>query len=48
MNEIVSKQIENLIKKAGESHDSSDAMRYSQAACNIANALITLKNALAL
>jgi len=46
MNETVAKQVEALIKKASEAQDSQDSMRFSQAACNAANALITLKNAL--
>jgi hypothetical protein len=48
MDENVGKQIEALLKKASESHDSSDAQRFTQAACNAANALITYKNARAI
>ena len=32
------KQIEDLIDKAADAHDSGDALRFSQAACNAANA----------
>lgn len=32
------KQIEALIDKAASAHDSGDALRFSQAACNAANA----------
>jgi hypothetical protein len=35
--------VERLIEKASHSVDSSDAMRFSQAACNAANALCALK-----
>lgn len=38
------KEIEELIKKASFAHDSSDAMRFSQAAQNAANALCALAN----
>lgn len=38
--------IETLITKAANAHDSGDAMRFSQAACNAANALAVLKNVL--
>jgi hypothetical protein len=31
--------VEELVKKAAEAHDSGDAQRFSQAACNAANAL---------
>lgn len=33
-----------LIKKANEVASADEAMRFSQAACNAANALATLKN----
>ena len=39
------KHIEELIKKAAESNDSNDAQRYSQAACNAANAMCALGSA---
>lgn len=32
------KHIDSLIEKAAKAGDSSDAMRFSQAACNAANA----------
>ena len=38
-------QVEELIAKASKSEKSEDAMRFSQAAYNAANALSTLKNA---
>jgi hypothetical protein len=34
-----SKEIEALIDKAAKSEDSGDALRFSQAACNAANAM---------
>ncbi len=37
-----SKEVETLIDKAAQAEDSSDAMRFSQAACNAANALCAL------
>lgn len=39
-----SKNIEDLVNKAGAADKSEDAMRFSQAAVNAANALIVLKN----
>ena len=39
------KHVEELIKKAGESTDSNDALKFSQAACNVANAMCSLSNA---
>ena len=39
------KEIESLIDKAARSQDSGDALRFSQAACNAANALCSLKTA---
>lgn len=38
-------EVEALIKKAAEAHDSADAVRFSQAACNAANALCALASA---
>lgn len=35
----VSKEVESLVKKAAEAEKSEDAMRFSQAACNAANAM---------
>lgn len=32
-------QVESLVAKAAQAHDSADALRFSQAACNVANAL---------
>lgn len=39
------KHVEDLIKKAGESHDSNDALKFSQAATNAANAMCALRAA---
>jgi hypothetical protein len=36
------KHVENLIKKAVEAHASEDALRFSQAALNAANAMVAL------
>lgn len=36
--------VHTLIKKASETDKSEDAMRFSQAACNAANALACLAN----
>jgi hypothetical protein len=41
-----SNEIKKLVEKAAEAHDSSDAMRFTQAACNAANAMCALKTAL--
>ncbi len=38
------KHVETLLKLAAEAKDSGDAMRYSQAALNAANAIIGLSN----
>lgn len=38
--------VETLSKKAAEAKDSGDAMRFSQAAVNIANAMCAVKAAL--
>ncbi|QIG76617.1 hypothetical protein EVC27_095 [Rhizobium phage RHph_I1_6] len=38
------KEIEVLIDKAAKAHDSADALRFSQAACNAANAVVAMKN----
>lgn len=37
--------VESLSKKAAEADKSEDAMRYSQAACNVANAMCAVKSA---
>jgi len=39
--------VEALIKKAADADKSEDAMRFSQAACNAANAMCALKIATA-
>jgi hypothetical protein len=38
------KNILELVSKAAKASDSGDAMRFSQAACNAANALAVLRN----
>lgn len=38
----VSKEVEALVKKAAESVKPDDAMKFSQAACNAANAMACL------
>lgn len=38
------KHVETLVAKSADAVDSGDAMRFSQAANNAANALITLRN----
>lgn len=40
-----SKEIEALIDKAAEADDSGDALRFSQAACNAANAMCAVASA---
>lgn len=35
----VTKEIESLVKKAEQAGDSNDALKFSQAACNAANAM---------
>lgn len=40
-NELV-KEVEKMIKKAGDSQDSNDALKFSQAACNAANAVSSI------
>lgn len=40
------KEIVALIEKAAKAEKSEDALRFSQAACNAANAMCALKNAL--
>ena len=39
------KNVEELIKKAAAAEKSEDAQRFSQAACNAANAMCALGNA---
>lgn len=38
-------KVEELIDKAAKADKSEDALRFSQAACNAANAMCSLKNA---
>jgi hypothetical protein len=40
------KEVEVLIEKAAKSEKSEDALRFSQAACNAANAMCAVGNAL--
>lgn len=39
------KEVEALIDKAAKAQDSGDAIRFSQAACNAANAMCAVKQA---
>jgi len=39
------KHVEEMIVKAAKAHDSGDALRFSQAACNAANAMCALVGA---
>lgn len=41
-----SKQVEVLIDKAADAAKSEDALRFSQAACNAANAMCSVKSAM--
>jgi hypothetical protein len=41
------KDVETLIDKAAKAEKSEDAMRFSQAACNVANAMCAVKAATA-
>ena len=43
--ENMSKEIETLINKASKAEKSEDAVRFSQAACNAANAMCAVKTA---
>ena len=45
MDEQKRKAVEVLIEKAASAEKSEDAMRFSQAACNVANAMCAIKNA---
>jgi len=42
MSEEMKKHVESLIEKAAQAEDGAEAMRFSQAAANAANALETL------
>jgi hypothetical protein len=37
-------EVKSMISKAAKANSADEAMRYSQAACNAANALVTLAN----
>jgi hypothetical protein len=39
------REVEQLINKAASTERSEDALRFSQAACNVANAMCAIKNA---
>ena len=43
MNELV-KAVEEMIEKAAKAEKSDDALKFSQAACNAANAMCSLNN----
>ena len=45
MEDDKSKEIHELIDKAAKAEKSDDALRFSQAACNAANAICALKSA---
>jgi len=40
----VVKEIESLVKKAEQAEKSDDALKFSQAACNAANAMACVQN----
>lgn len=40
----VTKEVESLVKKAAEAEKADDALKFSQAACNAANAMACLRN----
>jgi hypothetical protein len=40
----VSKAVKSLVEKANEAKDANDALKYSQAACNAANAMACLSS----
>ena len=40
-----SKEVELLINKAAQAHDANDALKFSQAACNAANAMCAVNTA---
>jgi len=44
MNELV-KMVETMIQKAAKADKSDDALKFSQAACNAANAMTQLNHA---
>lgn len=45
MNNYKVTEVESLIDKAASAEKSEDALRFSQAACNAANAMCALKSA---
>lgn len=40
----VTKEVESLVKKAAEAEKADDALKFSQAACNAANAMACLRH----
>lgn len=44
MNELV-RAVESMIQKAAKAEKSDDALKFSQAACNAANAMCSLNHA---
>jgi hypothetical protein len=42
--EDITKHVETMIKKAADAEKSEDALRFSQGACNAANAMAALDN----
>lgn len=45
MREALEKAVESMIEKAAQSDKSDDALKFSQAACNAANAMCSLNHA---
>jgi hypothetical protein len=44
MEEDYEEQVKKLAKKAADVHDSAEALRFSQAALNLAHALVQITN----
>jgi hypothetical protein len=46
MNETIeaTEEVKSLVKKAADTTDSNDALKFSQAALNVAHAMATLRN----
>lgn len=47
MSADLAKEVESLVKKAAQADKADDALKFSQAACNAANAMCALKTATA-
>lgn len=45
MNDTMRTEVETLIRKAAKADDGGEAMRLSQAACNVANAMCAINAA---